>query len=287
MKVVIFGSNGQVARALIATRPDRVDIIPFSRSQGDITDFPNVEKLVSLHQPQVIINCAAYTAVDNAEDDFTRAHLINCIAVDNLVKVSMNYDAKLVHYSTDFVFDGSTSTPYPTTAAVNPISAYGQTKLHGENAVLRSPSGLIIRTAWVYMEGGRNFVSTMLRLYHELDEVQVISDQIGTPTHAMSLAIATWDLIRSNANAIHHFTDSGIASWYDFAVAIHDIAYDLGILKKEVKIIPISSSEYKTAARRPSYSVLDKSKTWPLIKETPRHWSRELRTMLELIKDDK
>jgi dTDP-4-dehydrorhamnose reductase len=194
--------------------------------------------------------------------------------------------ARFVHFSTDFVFNGKSNIPYGRDAAPDPLSVYGRTKLEGERRVAATAANaLIIRTAWVYAADGANFVNTMLRVMRERGRVRVVADQLGSPTHASSLARATWALVAARARGIHHFTDAGIASWYDFAVAIAEEGGAAGLLDRAPNVEPIPAADYPTPARRPAYGVLDKQATWEAIGYIPAHWRTELRTMLKELKD--
>jgi dTDP-4-dehydrorhamnose reductase len=188
-----------------------------------------------------------------------------------------------VHVSTDFVFDGKASSPYAPDAPTRPLGVYGATKRDGEIAA--GADALIVRTAWVYAAAGNNFVRTMLRLMAERDEVRVVADQIGTPTHAASLARAIWALAAAGSTGHYHWTDAGAASWYDFAVAIQEEALALGLLSRAVPIVPIRTVDYPTPAQRPAFSILDKTTTWA-ITGPARHWRAELRDCLVCMKDN-
>ncbi|MBA4048868.1 MAG: dTDP-4-dehydrorhamnose reductase [Sphingomonas sp.] len=278
MKVLVTGASGQLGRALTATAPAASTIEPTDVAELDITDAEAVHRHVAETGPQLIINAAAYTAVDKAESDEAAAHRINADAVGNLARAAGDIGARLVHVSTDFVFDGRQGTPYAPDAAPNPLSVYGRTKLAGEQAA--GDAALIVRTAWVYSAQGGNFVRTMLRLMTERDQLRVVADQIGTPTFATGLAEAIWALAGNGAQGIYHHTDSGAASWYDFAVAIQEEALTRGLLTRAVPIEPITTADYPTPAVRPAYSVLDKCATSALIGAAP-HWRVQLRRMLE------
>jgi dTDP-4-dehydrorhamnose reductase len=187
----------------------------------------------------------------------------------------------MIHLSTDFVFDGMASTPRQPHDSVNPLSVYGSTKLEGErNVAENSRDALIVRTAWVYSAAGRNFMLSMLRLMNERDRINVVSDQVGTPTSARSLAMALWRLVQIGATGVHHYTDAGVCSWYDFAVAIYEEAVAIGLLNGDCMVVPIRTCEYPTPARRPAYSVLDKSSTWKLLGAPASHWRVNLRACL-------
>jgi dTDP-4-dehydrorhamnose reductase len=285
MKCLVTGGGGQLGRALAETRPEGIELSTLTRAQFDIADPAAMRRVMDEFSPDIVINTAAYTAVDRAESESEAAFRINAEAVGLLTQECASREARLVHFSTDFVFDGSLSRPYRTDDSTAPQGAYGASKLAGECAVLANlPANLVVRTAWVYAAEGANFARTMLRLMAERDEVRVVSDQVGTPTHALSLARATWALIGCEANGLHQFTDAGIASWYDFATAIQEEAILLGLLDRKVPIVPITTAEYPTPARRPTYSVLDKSETWRLLGAPANHWRVELRHMLSLLK---
>jgi dTDP-4-dehydrorhamnose reductase len=278
MRVLIAGAGGQLGRALQATAPAGVTVIAPPEAEFDITNNAIVAAVVGATTPDVVINAAAYTAVDKAEADEAAAHRINTDAVAILAA----HAPKLVHISTDFVFDGAASRPYAPCATANPLSVYGATKLAGE--VAAGPEALIVRTAWVYAAQGNNFVHTMLRLMAERPEIRVVADQIGTPTHADGLARTLWSLAAADKKGVFHWTDAGMASWYDFAVAIQEEALEIGLLARAVPIVPIRTEDYPTPAQRPAYGVLDKTDTWA-ITGIAAHWRTELRLCLNTIKD--
>lgn len=284
MKVLVTGVAGQLGRALLATTPESADVLGLTRAQLDLADSSAIAALIARERPGLIINAAAYTAVDRAESDADAAYAINRDAAGVLANAAALAGAKLVHVSTDFVFDGRTDTPYAPDAPTAPLGVYGASKLAGEQAVRAAlPDALVVRTAWVYAAAGQNFVRTMLRLMRERDEVRVVADQIGTPTHVKSLARAIWFLSAAGASDIYHWTDAGVASWYDFAVAVQEEALAAGLLSRAVPVRPIATSDYPTPARRPAYSVLDKRGTWALTGEA-RHWRAELRDCLSAMK---
>jgi dTDP-4-dehydrorhamnose reductase len=283
MKVLITGANGQLGRALQATARLGVSIIAAGSAELDIGDAAAVDALLSAERPDAIFNAAAYTAVDKAESEEALAMRVNAEGVANLARGAAAVGARLVHVSTDFVFDGRSGIPYAPEAPTAPLGVYGRTKRQGEIAA--GPDALIVRTAWVYGSQGGNFVRTMLRLMAERDEVRVVADQIGTPTFAASLADALWRLHAAGAKGLFHYTDSGAASWYDFAVAIQEEALAIGLLARAVPVIPIATSDYPTPAARPHYSVLDKSATFALLGGAAPHWRVNLRKMLKDILD--
>ena len=284
MKCLIVGSEGQLGRALQATAPSGVIVIAPTRSSCDLTNVDHIERWLSDVRPDLVFNAAAYTAVDAAESDPATAELVNGASVGELAEATTRHAARLVHISTDFVFDGKSSKPYAPDDVPEPLGVYGRTKLKGEHEVQRAaPDFLIVRSAWIYAERGRNFVNTMLRLMRERDEIGVIADQIGTPTYARNLARTLWTLSERQASGIYHFTDEGVASWYDFAVAIQEEALNVGILKSQARIVPIATSDYPAPAKRPRFSVLDKSKTRGATGEAGQHWRRALRDMLQRV----
>lgn len=281
MKVLIAGSAGQLGRALQASAPAGVSVIAPPEADFDICDPEAVARVVADAAPTLVINAAAYTAVDKAESEAAAAQRVNVNAVGLLASAARNAGAGFVHVSTDFIFDGSAHLPYPPDALPNPLGVYGRTKLEGEEAA-RDLHGnpLIVRTAWVYAAKGANFVQTMLRLMRERSELGVVADQIGTPTHVPTLARTIWTLTQGGHTGTFHATDAGVASWYDFAVAIHEEALALGLLTAPVTVKPIRTADYPTPAQRPAYSVLDKSATWALT-GIPNHWRVELRACLQ------
>ena len=281
MKVLILGAGGQVGRALTLLAPDGAVVTALDRSGLDLSDIDAIAPLVRRFGPDLMINAAGYTAVDKAESEPDLAHRINGDAPGAMARAAADIGARFMHISTDFVFDGMAHMPYSPDAATNPLSVYGASKRAGERAVASAGgNALTIRTAWVYGAGGANFVETMLRLMTTRPEINVVADQIGTPTHADSLARAIWALTTTDHTGIAHFTDAGIASWYDFAVAIHDLATAAGLLDSAVRINPIPATAYPTPAWRPAYSVLDKVQTWDWLGYTSDHWRHELATMI-------
>lgn len=278
MKALIVGSKGQLGRGLAATAPADCEIVGHDIDTLDITNRDAVAALVAAERPDLLFNAAAYTAVDKAESDEDTALAVNGTAVGHLADAAREIGARFVHVSTDFVFDGTSGIPYAPDAATAPLGAYGRTKLAGEGAA--GSNALIVRTAWVYAPMGGNFVRTMLRLMAERPEVRVVADQIGSPTYAPGLAAALWTMARNAVIGIHHYTDAGACSWYDFAVAIQEEGLAAGLLGQAVPIIPINSSDYPTPARRPHYSVLDKTSTFAQLGGPTPHWRANLRVMM-------
>ena len=284
MKVLVLGCNGQLGVALIETAPTDVEIVGFDLPELDITDAAAVMDIVLGSNAAVIVNAAAYTAVDNAESDAEKCEAVNVNGPQNLAAAAKECGAQLIHISTDFVFDGESLEPYKTNDPTNPLSVYGRTKRDGELAVLKTlpDSGVVLRTAWLYSKTGSNFVKTMLRLMQERDELNVVSDQVGTPTWANSLAAAVWAFAEApRLSGVFHWTDGGQASWHDFALAIQQEAHALGLLDKMIPVQGISSADYPTAATRPKYSVLDCAVSRDVLDLRPADWRVNLHQMLE------
>lgn len=280
MRVLVTGGNGQLGRMLARTAPAGAELLSVDVDSMDLTDAAAVREGVTGFRPELIINGAAFTAVDKAESAEAAARAVNAGAVATMAEAARDVGARLVQISTDFVFDGQATRPYRPEDAPRPLSVYGQTKLEGERAA--GPEALIVRTAWVYEVGGANFVATMLRLMADRDEIAVVADQFGTPTRALSLAEALWELVRVGASGIHHYTDAGVASWYDFAVAIREEGEAAGLLAPTAaRVRPIATAEYPTPAARPCYGIMDKSATWGLMGRVPPHWRVNLRAMLK------
>lgn len=260
MKVLLTGANGQLGRCFQDIIPDEWQLIATDYEVLDITNKEQVEAFVIQHQPNIIVNAAAYTAVDKAESEAQIAEKINAQGPYNLAIAAKICDARFYHISTDYVFDGTKTTPYLTTDKTNPLGVYGKTKLQGEQLCLNvNPNVTIIRTAWVFSEYGNNFVKTMLRLAKQREELKIVNDQIGCPTYAGDLANCIIQLIaQNNTPKIYHYCGNEVMSWFDFADKIINIAYELKKIAKLPKLFPISSQEYPTPTKRPAYSVLDK-----------------------------
>ena len=283
MKVLITGAGGQVASALLKLKPAGVEALALSRAELDIGDREAVSRVLGQMQPGVIINAGAYTAVDKAESEPDLARKANGEGPGHLADAARLRGVRLLHISTDFVFDGSQSRPYGPDAMVRPLGIYGESKLEGERRVQAALGGqaLILRTAWVYAAGGHNFVRTMLRLMAERGRVRVVADQVSAPTWAASLAEALWAAVRApDLGGIHHWTDAGVASWYDFAVAIAEEGHASGLLKQPAVVESITTADYPTPARRPAYSVLDRGSAERALGLKPAHWRVNLRKML-------
>jgi len=288
VKVLIAGAAGQVGRSLRGTAPDAAEVIGFDRAQLDITDERQVESTLRLHRPDVVINAAAYTQVDRAESERDQAFLVNERGARNLASAARAIGASLVHLSTNYVFAGDQPVPYDVAARAAPFSAYGHSKLAGERAVseVLGERCAIVRTSWVYERAGSNFVTNMLRLLQSRDSIGVVYDQVGTPTWSVSVARTIWALVeRGSVQGIQHWTDAGIASWYDFALAIRDEALARGILTRRIPITPIRTAAFPTPAARPPYGVLDTESTRTLTGLDASHWRDNLCRMLDGTRD--
>jgi len=267
-----------LGKALLADAPAGWTCVALDRAALDLTDTDAIARMVDAEQPDLVLNAAAYTAVDRAEGEPELAHAINAGAPEAFSKALGNA-GRLVQVSTDFVFDGARGQAYLPDDTRNPQSVYGASKAAGEDAA--GDKAIIVRTSWVYEAGGANFVRTMLRLMRERDELRVVADQIGSPTWARGLATAIWGLAAKDATGIWHHRDAGIASWYDFAIAIAEEAHAVGLLDRIPAIHPIATSEYPTPARRPAFSVLDVTATREVLGDISAHWRSYLRAMLK------
>lgn len=275
MKILITGANGQLGTELhkILEREFPGLTLYTDVQELDLTNAKAVDSYVANNEITHIVNCAAYTAVDRAEEEKMLCAAVNTDAVKNLAMAADANGAKIIHISTDYVFDGTNHRPYRESDKVNPISQYGTTKRKGETLLLAlAPQAIIIRTAWLYSAHGNNFVKTMLRLADSQPEIKVVCDQIGTPTFARDLARAVVKVLQSHqwVPGIYHFTDEGAASWYDFAKAIFRIA------GKDVKVTPIPTEDYPTPASRPSYSILDRTRIKATYGIEIPHWEEAL-----------
>lgn len=278
MRVLITGAGGQLGGALQRTAPAHVDLNAIDVEDVDFTEDAMLRARLVVEAPDVLINAAAYTAVDQAEEDEETAREINADAVAIMAEEMASQGGKLVHVSTDFVFDGTSDRPYRPDDPRAPLSAYGRTKAAGEDH-LRAED-LLVRTAWVYEAGGANFVRTMIRLMNERDELGIVADQIGSPTWATGLARTIWGLVDKGASGTFHHSDDGQISWHEFALAIAEEAHELGLVKAIPAIRPITTQDYPTPARRPVFSALDCSATRDLLGDEAIHWRTHLRAML-------
>ncbi len=285
--ILVTGSNGQLGQSIHALEELYLNYqFTFtSRNELDLGNLNSIKLYFEHNKYDIIINCAAYTAVDKAESDVETAHAINHQAVEKLAEIAKQHNTQLIHISTDYVFDGTKYKPYIETDKVNPQSVYGASKLKGEFAIQEiQPNAIIIRTSWVYSEFGQNFVKTMIRLGEERDQLSVIFDQIGSPTYAGSLATTIMQLLdnsqdlRGNSNnkvTLYHYSNEGVCSWYDFAKAIFEMR---GIT---CQVAPITTEEYPTPAKRPHYSLLNKSKIIQQTGVTIPYWKEALQRCLK------
>ena len=288
MNIVIIGKSGQLAFELSRELESSEHQVTFlGRNDIDITIASNVEETLSPLSVDVLINASAYTAVDKAEEDTEACNAINVFAVKNLAKFCKANGAFMIHVSTDYVFNGHKGSPYLTDDPIEPQGAYGKSKAEGEKALLEilPDASCLIRTAWVYSSHGNNFVKTMLRLMADKPQLGVIDDQIGTPTWAKGLAEACVSAAFNKTSGVYHWTDEGVASWYDFALAIQELGVEKGLLDKSIPVLPIPSSQYLTPAKRPHYSVLDKQTAREAFASyKPTHWRKQLASMLDELK---
>ncbi|WP_406827614.1 dTDP-4-dehydrorhamnose reductase [Microbulbifer sp. ARAS458-1] len=291
-RALVFGKSGQVAWELQRTAPVNWKVERLGRAEINLLDPAQVADAIGAYSPDLVINAAAYTAVDKAESDREAAFALNQQAVANIADaVALQERTALVQVSTDFVFDGKSSRPYSCSDETSPLSAYGESKLAGEREVIERqlPRSIVLRTSWVYSSHGNNFVKTMLQLMADpaRDRLNVVYDQVGTPTWAYSLAQAIWrageQLMESevvNSGQVFHWTDAGVASWYDFAVAIQELALARGLLERKIPIKPIPHTDYPSPGARPAYSVLDKAPFERAFGVTPEYWRSQLESML-------
>ena len=285
MKILLAGGSGQLAQELQPILLSSGEVIAVDRTRLDLSQPESIRQAMAQIQPDLVVNAAAYTAVDKAENEPELAHAVNGIAPGIFAEECEKRGASLIHFSTDYVFDGSRGSAYLETDITNPLGTYGKSKLAGEEAIRQTGNRhLIIRTAWVYGNGGKgNFVKTMLRLGKEREEIRVVADQIGSPTWTGDLAAAVSQIIpqiKPEIFGTYQYTNSGVCSWYDFAIAIFEEAEKLGFTLKVQRVIPITTAEYPTPAKRPAFSVLSTVKISALLGTYPPHWRQGLRQML-------
>lgn len=279
---LVLGAGGQLGRALMASAPKDMSVTGATREECDISNPDAVRQCLTQCDPAWVINAAAYTAVDDAEDFPNTAFAINADGPRYLAQACATSGIRLLHVSTDFVFDGKKGSPYPTDSVAAPLGVYGESKLRGEEAVEASGANhVIVRTSWVYAPSGRNFVLTMLRLMREQTVVRVVNDQTGAPTLSRGLAEVCWALVRHpEAQGMFHWSDAGAITWYEFACGIRDEALSLGLLTAPVTVEPIPTEAFPTKAKRPAYSALDASGTVATLGVAQRPWRAALRDML-------
>ena len=293
MKVLIIGGNGQLGKSLYNTKPENLDLISYSKEEFNLLDIDNCLKKIEKVKPNYVINAAAYTAVDKAE---TERELVEIINAKNPYKIASSLDnlgGKFIQISTDFVFSGLKSSPYQTNDKLLPLNEYGKSKALCEKLLVELNNTKIIRTSWLYSPFGKNFCLTMLRLHKTcLDKevpLRVVSDQISCPTSSFSLSNVCWEMIKNdeifqNKQKIFHWSDAGVASWYDFAVAIGDIGLKSGLLENKSQVLPIKSKDFPTPAKRPCFSLLDSCDICHLLTLKRSHWRYELEHVIDQIK---
>ncbi len=294
-KILVTGANGQLGKELkqlCGTHPHPIaigfDFIFLSREDLPIHNFDLLRNTFKIYYPQYCINCAAYTNVDKAEMEKDLAHIVNAEAVGAVAAICKEFNTRFIHISTDYVFDGTATSPYKEDSATNPQSIYGASKLEGENQAMQfNPDTIILRTSWLYSAFGKNFVKNMLQLMQQKDEISVVNDQLGSPTYAADLAEVILHIVTrltthhsplTAYGGIYHYSNNGIISWYDFALAIKELT---GV---NCKINPIATSQFPTAAKRPIYSVLDKTKIQQTFGIKLKDWKESLAICLNKIK---
>ena len=294
MKVLITGSNGQLGRSLLKSKPKSIEVIATNSTNFNLLKINECKEFLIESKPDWIINAGAYTAVDLAESEPNKAMSINGVAPTELAKTIKKIGGKILQISTDFVFDGNSKSPYKPIDEPNPINIYGKTKLCGERGIQEVLNNtnqyLIIRTSWVMGPIGRNFAITMLNLHKSKDNISVVSDQIGCMTSTLSLSKICWLIIEKNnlqyekESGILHWSESGVSSWFDIATGIGDLALSIKLLEKTAKVIPISSEDYITKAKRPKFSLLDSTSTKELLNIENKYWRYSLLEILKEIK---
>ena len=292
MKVLLTGAAGQLGQALISSRPPEVELIACSRGELDLADAEACRAAVQQHRPDWVLNAGAYTAVDKAESEPELAAAVNAVAPAAFAEALAATGGRLLQVSTDFVFNGAQGSPYRPEQRLDPLGVYGATKAAGETAALALPGARLLRTSWVYGPVGKNFCLTMLRL-HALkaaagEALGVVADQVGCPTSTLTLAAACWRAIGvgsdpaadSASPRILHWSDAGVASWYDFAVAIGELGVQAGLLERAARVKPLTTADYPTPAQRPSYSLLDCTASRVALGLEPLHWREALAEVL-------
>jgi len=294
MKVLITGSQGQLGKELLKNIPHDIEVIAADRKTFNLLDLKNCREFIFDNKPDWIINAAAYTAVDLAEDEEEKAMLINGEAPTEIANTLKKTGGKLLQISTDFVFDGKSSSPYKVDDEPNPINIYGKSKLLGENGIKNilqdNNQYIILRTSWVMGSEGNNFTKTMLRLLKIKEKVSVVYDQIGCMTSSKYLSHICWLIIQKditkniNNQKILHWTDAGVSSWFDIATEIGDLSFKLNLLKNPAKVLPISSDNFPTRAKRPNFSLLDSSITKEILNIENKYWRYSLLEILQELK---
>ena len=288
MKVLLTGRGGQLGQALLASAPDGVELVATSRAELDLADPAACRRIVEEQRPEWVLNAGAYTAVDQAEQEPALAEAVNAQAPAAFAAALQQTGGRLLQLSTDFVFNGAQGHPYAPDQPRHPLGVYGASKARGEQAALHHPQARLLRTSWVYGPVGKNFCRTMLRLHAAKAEagepLKVVADQVGCPTSTLTLAKACWRAIGIDANPdgpqVLHWSDAGAASWYDFAVAIGELAQAQGLLRQAATVEPITTADYPTPATRPSYSLLDCTASRQALGLPAVHWRDALAEVL-------
>ena len=288
MKVLLTGSTGQLGISIIKTKPEYINLIITNRSQLDLTNTYNCQEFILSEKPDWIINCAGFTAVDQAEKEIELSNKINGYAPQAFANAINKINGNLLQISTDYVFDGEQNYPYRIDQQRNPINQYGYSKALGEELIQKNIDNIhntkILRTSWLISPFAKNFVVTMLKLHEKKETLKVVCDQIGCPTSAKHLAYACWEIInyknKEKLPQILHWSDSGIASWYDLALAVGEMGMKLGILERMAHVYPIKTIDYPSLAKRPKYSILETQKTSELLGIKPNHWRKNLLEIL-------
>ena len=296
MKILITGSSGQLGKSLNLSKPKNFKILNPNKDNCDLTKNSQISNYILENDPDWVINCGAYTNVENAESEKELAFQINSIAVKTISETLLKTKGKLIQISTDFVFNGDSSIPYKTNDETSPLNFYGFSKLKAEEyirAIIKKPnSALVLRTSWLMSQFKNNFATKILKLHKEKESLNVVSDQIGSPTSALNLANICWEIIRTHNHWSHgldnnvpifHYSDSGVASWYDVALAVGEIGIATGLIKKMAEVNPVKSNTYISKAKRPSFSVLDSSKIKRLLNAKSMHWRKSMIEFFALI----
>jgi dTDP-4-dehydrorhamnose reductase len=288
VRALVTGATGQLGVELLRTAPGEVDVVGVAHAQCDIADAAEVDAAIRSHRPDIVINAAAFTPVDKAESVPELAFSVNAIGAGNVARAAERGGARVVHISTDYVFDGTAREPYKPGTLPHPINVYGRSKLAGEQEVGRASSNsLIVRTGWLYAGHGKNFFRTILAALQSSKSLRVVNDQIGVPTAARSLAMIIWDCaVRSDLRGVQHWVDGDSASWYDFALSIQQIAVERNLLCETRQIVPITSDEYRAAASRPPFSVLDARDLSLAIGRKQRPWRSWLAEVFDEISEE-
>ncbi len=288
MKILLTGSTGQLGREIINLAPNNIDLITPKRNELNLSDVKMVENTIMIEKPNWIINCGAFTDVEKAEKETELSKRVNSHAPEAFTKALNKINSNLLHISSDYVFDGNQNRPYKENQKRNPLSYYGYTKALGEELISKNINNLdnatILRTSWLIGPVGKNFVLKILKLHSEREYICVVSDQISVPTRSRDLAKACWQIVRLKKSKklpfIMHWSDAGIASWYDIAVEIGNLGIKLGLLKKKAIVKPIKSEEYTSLAKRPRYSLLSTQESAELLEMKPKHWKENLKEIL-------